>query len=621
MKTCVKILIILFLLLIQISGQDMWHDYGLSNSAYNFGRNKSVEVLKSIIVNDSIDSPLGHYSYAVEYLFYENDGDESQFLIENLNTEIDETLPYPEGFSQWQKYYSDAYILGLLGQNDAILKMETIANSSPDLILKRVAIARLAEAGLYNHYEFIKDYYTNHADEGNLFNGIYEFSLYGRDSRYTNEVRNILESKAREQTKFIDIVKYSYIGNFDSSLYIGILNEHFENSQGKERYDTFFQLGIEDFDGQPERTIFALQNEENDSLRAEYLPFPSSIFERDMYSKLYLEPKFINSLLEQNNLSTTSSTYLMKKLFLDEFKPNPPDSTTPPSEMIDSLIRYSDQCNSFGWLAGAETYNDISAMLQDIQTNIQNENWFDAYKGITDYMLYVEDAYDEGGITEDGYKFLWYYGGYLEEPLDALAPDVLPGPSIVSTSPTITVTKTKDFVLTVYGDNFSKKTDVFWKGKKKKTKFISKNIIEVKIKKKDVKKDGTYIVTVGNKKSSQSEGVEFNVYKDLPGELIPVLNCVEELDKKKYAAWFGYENYNDGIVYLEGKENEIKGGKKTKGKGKGKDGEEYESIPPVIFMPGIHEKVFSVEFDKKKITWELLKEKAEATEDSPPCVD
>jgi len=416
MNTCLKIVIIPFFFLIQISGQDMWYDYGISNSAYSFGSNKSVDVLKSIIINDSINSPLGHYSYAAEYLFYENKRDESQFLIENLNTEIDETLPYPEGFSQWHKYYTDAYILGLLDQNDAILKMETIANSSPVLLLKRNAIARLAEAGVYNNFEFVKDYYINHADEGNLFNGIYEFSLYGRDSLYTNEVRNILEPKARAQLKLIDIVKYSYIGNFDSSLYIGILNEHFENSHGKERYDTFFQLGIEDFDGQPERTIFALQNEDNDSLRAEYIPFPSSIIERDMYSKLYLEPKFINSLLAQNIFSTNSSTYEMKQLFINEFVPPEPDGPVTVETMLDTLISYTNQCYNYQWITSEGTYNSLTKKLENAKKDLAKGNEKPAKNKIEAFQNEVI-AQNEKHITAEGYKFLYYYSGYLIERL------------------------------------------------------------------------------------------------------------------------------------------------------------------------------------------------------------
>ncbi|MFC2134617.1 IPT/TIG domain-containing protein [Bacteroidota bacterium] len=202
---------------------------------------------------------------------------------------------------------------------------------------------------------------------------------------------------------------------------------------------------------------------------------------------------------------------------------------------------------------------------------------------------------------------------------------------IESMSPTITITKTKDFTLTVYGSGFTKKSDVYFDGKKKKTKFISENELEAKIKDKDFKKEGTYNVHVSEKKVGRTAELEFTVYKDLPEKIIPVLNCVEELDKKKFLAWFGYENYNDGIVYLDGKENELKGGTKIKGKSepaspagrkeKGKDKGRDEGELPVVFMPGVHEKVFSVEFDKKKVTWELLKEKAEATKDSSPCED
>ncbi len=214
-------------------------------------------------------------------------------------------------------------------------------------------------------------------------------------------------------------------------------------------------------------------------------------------------------------------------------------------------------------------------------------------------------------LSSEAYALLRYNTEYLLEQL----PVVDEGLRIKSISPSITITKTKDFTLTVHGSNFSMKSEIHWDGKKKKTKFISENILEAKIKGKDIKKEGTYPVHVSEKKVGRTEELEFKIYKKLPEKLIPVLNCVEEFDKKKSRAWFGYENYNDGIVLLSGKENGIKGEMKAKKKKKDKN-----ENPPVIFLPGIHEKVFSVEYDKKKkLTWELVKEKAEAHKDYPMC--
>ncbi|GEM_PF-4874294 len=427
MNKSLTILIITIAFITEITGQGMWHDYGLDIRSYEFGKEVRVDSLKKIILNGGINSPLGQYSKAVKYLYYKHRDTESQFLLDNLNTKIDTTLPYFERYSQWDKYYTDAYILGLLGDRSAISKMDTVAQSTSHV--KKEAITKLAEAGFFNYYDFVKDYYLNTTNQKKFINGIYVFSLYGRDSRYTNEVRSILEQKARAQTNWRDIDAYaSYIGNFDYQLYVKILNDHFENSQGKERYDCFFHLGRIDGDGQPERTIFALQNEINDSIRAEYIPYFSSIKNYHLETNRYLEPKFINSL-SKLSFDTTSSTYKKKKYFLNVFEPPVPDSTFPNLEMLDTLTSYTNQCYGYEWLKDEAYKNELLNKITNAKDNLTAGDSIGCRTEVEAFQNSINQVYQDSAgsyqkyVSEEGYKFLYYYAGYI---LDRLPEETFP---------------------------------------------------------------------------------------------------------------------------------------------------------------------------------------------------
>lgn len=271
-----------------------------------------------------------------------------------------------------------------------------------------------------------------------------------------------------------------------------------------------------------------------------------------------------------------------------------------PTEFLDTLTNYTTQSYDLGWIENEKTFNKLMGKLENAKNHLSLGNNRKTIKLLKELSKEVKK---ENGkkLTSEAYALLYYNTEYL---ITQIPPENL---TIASMSPEITIEKTKDFKLTVHGTDFAKKSEVYWNGKKMKTKFISENILEADIKNKDIKKEGAYSVHVSEKKLDPTEELEFKIYKKLPEKIIPVLNCVEELDKKKLRAWFGYENYNNGIVLLDDK---MKGPKHG---GKFKD-------HPEAFLPGIHERVFSVVFDKKdKIKWEIGKEKAEVLKDSPKC--
>jgi hypothetical protein len=401
------------------------------------------------------------------------------------------------------------------------------------------------------------------------------------------------------------------LAQFNKSLATTILNDYFENTTGQLRREYFDILNVIDKNGQPERSIYALKYEQDEYFRSTYIPHWGSV-ESGLYSKRYSEPKFVNAVVILKDVDISYTVKLDVKYFLNNFSPFAPEGSGSVYEMLDTLTSYTNQCYEYEWITSKGTYNRLSENLGKAKKELDKGKEEKVRKEIESFQNEVEKQNGEK-ITEEGYKFLYYYSEYIVEQLPA-------GENLTldSMTPTITITKSKDLTLTVYGSNFTKKSKVYFKGKKKKTKFISENELEADITDKDFKKEGTYSVHVSEKKIGRTEELEFNVYKKLPEPVIPVLNCIEELEGKTNIAWFGYENYNNGIVFIDGKENEIKGGKKKKGSKGGKKGDNDETL--VIFLPGVHEKVFSVEYDdKKNLKWELLKEKAEITEETPVC--
>jgi hypothetical protein len=96
--------------------------------------------------------------------------------------------------------------------------------------------------------------------------------------------------------------------------------------------------------------------------------------------------------------------------------------------------------------------------------------------------------------------------------------------------------------------------------------------------------------------------------EDKYSSLVPILECVEALDRKKLRAHFGYENDSGEKLYVPiSDHNQFRPGPKDREQ-------------PVHFKAGIHERVVSVTFDRSEsVTWQLEDGEALADSDSPRC--
>ena len=418
-------LLILFFISSSYS-QNIWHTYPMDDESWHLVNGLSIDSVKTIILNNDINTPSIMYGAAVKYLFYYHRDTEGQFLLNNLNTEIDTSLSFPENLFLWNKIYIDTYVLGLLGDISMIDKMKIIADKAIGNP-KSEAIRRLAEAGIYNHYEFVKNEFLDNSSV------MYGLALYGRDERYRNEVKTLLTNKAYSSNTTLEVMGICSYLNYIPRAGTELLNDFFEIKSGNERYDYFRELGIIDKDGQPERSMFALVNENNDTLKAEYIPRPYRILELGWVSKKYVEPMFINFLANLNIPDINSFTNQMKEYFLWEYTPAKPDTTLSTNSLIDNLNDYVDSVLTYSWLGDITFSNDLKNILTTAKTILENGDSLACRVQVKAFRDLVDNVYkdslnsDPRFVTIEGWKFLYWNAQYI---LDRL-PEPQANPNLV----------------------------------------------------------------------------------------------------------------------------------------------------------------------------------------------
>ena len=88
--------------------------------------------------------------------------------------------------------------------------------------------------------------------------------------------------------------------------------------------------------------------------------------------------------------------------------------------------------------------------------------------------------------------------------------------------------------------------------------------------------------------------------------MVPLLECVEQLDGGKYLAHWGYENKNDTTVEATGDQNSFSPYLSDRGQ-------------PTAFAAGRVEDHFQVEFNGSELIWSLTGNKASASSNSKKC--
>jgi len=417
MKYLIKIFFVYLILLPNVIAQSLWlFDYGYNSQFNHLVENLSVDSLKNIVLFDDWNQSPLLYEGAVTRLYYFHKETESQFLINNLNTEID-SIGVPEWAInlEWDKYYTDAYILGHLGSPTAIDKMRVIADDENNYYRLR-AIGHLAETDIYDYYNFLKsEYYSGNEDPYILF----LISLYSRNESYKDEIKNILRNEVYSQSDYFGVINRAHYLGFIPGAEVEILDEFFRSTNGKERYDYFRDLGFYDKEGQTGRSMFALKNEVNDTFRVEYLPSPDMVISRSNLSKRYLEPMFVNFLTGLNVSDPSSMTYQIKEFFLLAFVPVPPDSERSSLDLLNNLYNYVDSVYSYNWLGDLTFSNELKNILNTAKTNLKNGDSLACRVDVKAFQDSVDFVYkdslntDPRFVTIEGWKFLYWNAQYI----------------------------------------------------------------------------------------------------------------------------------------------------------------------------------------------------------------
>jgi len=422
------ILAILFLQTVILS-QEMWELpkglHGIVKYSYDFD-SMHIDSIKNIVLQKELDSgfPDGKYYQAIEYLYRERRKDMKDFLLENLNTKLDTTL-FNDSYKnalQWGLYYTDKFFLGLLGEREiAIRGMDSVALYSD---YKNRAIINLADAGIYNFYEYVKERFLEGRME--FFD---TFGKYGNDERYKNEVINLLTEKAHEESSYKGFMKYAaLLGNCCKEYYIDLVNEKFRNTYHDDFFDFYMYLDIIDKDGTVERTKYILNNAVKYSITRHFLVGTESIKE-GYYSKDLLSPNFI-FFLKNVNLFNIPKADVDRNSFLNYFEPFNPHYGISTTSMLDTLTSYTNQSYGYDWLRDEAYKNELLDKIETAKNYLSSADSVNCAIEMKKFQNNVAEVYEDSAgsypeyISNEGYKFLYYYSGYILDRLPELPNDL-----------------------------------------------------------------------------------------------------------------------------------------------------------------------------------------------------
>ncbi len=167
------------------------------------------------------------------------------------------------------------------------------------------------------------------------------------------------------------------------------------------------------------------------------------------------------------------------------------------------------------------------------------------------------------------------------------------------------------FTLSVTGKNFTATSNVQLNGTNRAAAFISDTLLQATIRAGDVDTATTAYIAVkdsiGPSSHATTDSLALNVISVPQQSLQPILDCVTQIDDTTYTAWFGYENDDTTSIFVPvGPMNKF-------------TPDPNDRTQPTVFEQGKNDKVFSVTFHGKNVTWKLNGNEVVASKKSPGC--
>jgi hypothetical protein len=121
-------------------------------------------------------------------------------------------------------------------------------------------------------------------------------------------------------------------------------------------------------------------------------------------------------LMDYSNveIDTRIQNDIIKKL--KDYKPSEPPTETAPLILLEELVDLTDTTYNYNWIINKGIYNSLSQKLENAKKDLGKGN-DKAAKNILEAFRNEVEAQKEKHITIDGYKFLYYYSGYIIERL------------------------------------------------------------------------------------------------------------------------------------------------------------------------------------------------------------
>ena len=351
-------------------------------------------------------------------LAYYHGDSQKDFII----TQLSEPAPINKHtWFDWVHYFGCQQIRGYLGDSGAIACMDTVALFALD-DERLEAVCLLAEAGRLDYFDLIKSSFFPAG--GRLHErAVDALGFYGQDSRFRADAANLLAAIIRDSTDVLRISgAWRSLVKFDKPMAVELLNQRFVSSQGKLRYNFFFDLRNIDRDGQPERAMFAVPLEPDEDIRERYFPFARNIFV-GVDSKRYFEPRFVRFARQWRDGESSVEVRMQTGWFLKDFLPFRPGEDFSVLAMIDSLSALTDTMSTYGWVGNQNFAAELKDNLQAAKTDLTAGDTSSCSGKVRAFQSKVDEEYrdsldgDTRSVSREGWKFLFYNAQYVVDRL------------------------------------------------------------------------------------------------------------------------------------------------------------------------------------------------------------
>jgi hypothetical protein len=93
----------------------------------------------------------------------------------------------------------------------------------------------------------------------------------------------------------------------------------------------------------------------------------------------------------------------------------PPRPTLSTAEMIQNLQAYTDELFQYGWITEQNTYHDYIKLTEIIRDSYSAKEFENLCENLKQLILIAEQQRNTPLLTEEGYKFLFYYGNFIRD--------------------------------------------------------------------------------------------------------------------------------------------------------------------------------------------------------------